>query len=69
MTNYPFLRHPDWVPGFMNEQEWEDTKVLMNLTRIWLVKFYGERCEEVSESCLNCRLWKAYDEIYGDFEL
>lgn len=66
--DYSFLQHPDWKPDFMTEDEWRDTKVLMELNRIWLKKFYGEKCPDYVNSCTCCRLWKAYETIFGDFE-
>jgi hypothetical protein len=34
--------------------------------RIWITKWYGEKCDDYCSLCIICRIWKNFEEFEED---
>ena len=44
-------------------------KQAMELTKQWIEKTYGKRCNVFSYYCPSCEAWSAYDRLFADMEI
>lgn len=54
-------------PDFMEDDQWEDTKQLIELTSAWIELHYGERCPDFEPHCYLCHVWSLFDAMYGRY--
>ena len=47
------------------EQEWAEYNTLTRTSvSDWILDTFGERCEEVEETCIVCQKWKLFDQLF-----